>query len=173
MTVTYENWVNEDWQDISKMFYTYDNNDYLINDLGQQWNNTTTSYINNHQVNYTNNSNGTIQQYIRQIWDADISSWTNQIRATYTYQGTANIEDFNNSIIITIYPNPTSDYINIQTNSTIKEVKIYDLNGRLKSEKTFNSENYNVDIRDLSSGFYLLQVYDENERITTKKILKQ
>jgi len=72
---------------------------------------------------------------------------------------------------ISIYPNPTSNVINIQINKTNNfSIKIYDVVGKqisiYKNQKT-------IDLSDFRSGIYLVKIIDlENNQTTVKKINK-
>lgn len=82
--------------------------------------------------------------------------------------------DYFNADFVSVYPNPTSDYFNIQINNYIGKlaVQLFDLNGRLIIEKTidnFNTEEQ-LSVKGLSSGMYLLKLNGENVS-STKKIV--
>ena len=75
----------------------------------------------------------------------------------------------------TIYPNPTSDFLNIKLRKDINEkdilgVSIYDLKGSLVSKNT----NYksNIDIKNLSKGSYVVKIEFLNYLISKKIIVK-
>jgi hypothetical protein len=70
---------------------------------------------------------------------------------------TASIEDPTNSII-TIYPNPTVDYITIQSTSEIQLIQVYSLNGTL----LLTSQENVISLANLATGSYVLQVNSEN-----------
>ena len=70
-----------------------------------------------------------------------------------------------------VYPNPSSSIVNLsaKTNSTINNIQITDLNGR--TVKSFNQNGVSqaqINISDLSSGMYILNVQTENGTGTTK-----
>lgn len=69
---------------------------------------------------------------------------------------------------ITLYPNPTSDKINVQTDLDIAEVYLLDLQG--KQLQTSNLKE--VDLSKLSSGIYLVKVKLKNNEIWTNKVIK-
>ncbi|WEK69510.1 MAG: T9SS type A sorting domain-containing protein [Candidatus Chryseobacterium colombiense] len=70
---------------------------------------------------------------------------------------------------IKVYPNPTSDYIHIDTKDKIKQIALYDVSGK-KISATLN--NNNIDLRGLPTGSYFLSL--ETERGTVvKKIIKK
>ncbi|NNF02536.1 MAG: T9SS type A sorting domain-containing protein [Bacteroidia bacterium] len=56
-----------------------------------------------------------------------------------------------------IYPNPTSDQINIETNEKITNIIIYDLRGNIVKQFSVSSKQYSVNVRSLASGKYFLQ----------------
>lgn len=70
---------------------------------------------------------------------------------------------------IKVYPNPTSDYINIDTKDKIRQVFLSDMSGK-KISVTLNSNT--IDLRALPTGAYFLTL--ETERGTVvKKIIKK
>lgn len=67
-----------------------------------------------------------------------------------------------------VYPNPTTDFVNINTTSDIKQVNIYDLQGRLISTQYSDR----VDLQNNQKGIYVLEVVTEQSK-HTQKIIKQ
>lgn len=93
----------------------------------------------------------------------------NRIRKiTNTTLGTTNEIVTNN--IIQIYPNPTTNFINISTKKKITSAEIYDINGR-QLLKTNNVEN-KISVENLPNGMYLLKLQLENGATKTEKIIK-
>ncbi len=63
--------------------------------------------------------------------------------------------------IITIYPNPTSDYLNLKLNCNIQEKEIQDISiYSLKGELVLKMKGYksNIDIKNLLKGTYILKI---------------
>ena len=90
----------------------------------------------------------------------------------FTLQEVLSIEDnlFQNSI--SIYPNPTSGkvYLNSNKEFDISSVEIFDLNGRnLRSYQELGGRDFLV-LHDIKSGVYLLRMYSDNA-VSTKKII--
>lgn len=71
-----------------------------------------------------------------------------------------------------ITPNPASDFVTIKTKLTINSVDILDLNGR-KVLNNLSLKNDKIDIRELSSGVYMLKINYKEGLSTTKKIIKK
>ncbi|WP_396147006.1 alpha-amylase family glycosyl hydrolase [Flavobacterium sp.] len=80
-----------------------------------------------------------------------------------------NIDNLEKQMVL--YPNPTSNYFKLNTNTT--QVEIYTITGQLV--KTFDKQNsnYNYSISELNNGIYLVKVVDENNYQQTIKIIKE
>lgn len=77
------------------------------------------------------------------------------------------VEDFViDENIFSIYPNPTTDFINLNLNkidiNSINEVKIFDINGVNILNQTNNITN-NIDVTSLNNGVYFIRI-DSNEK---------
>ena len=72
--------------------------------------------------------------------------------------------------VFSLYPNPAEDFIMFRNNNTLKEVRIFDIHGKIKmSCQTFYSK---IDIRGLLQGVYLLEVV-ENDTVFYSKFVKK
>ena len=67
-----------------------------------------------------------------------------------------------------IYPNPTSDFIQIETPENIKEVSIYSFLG----QKVMTSEATKIDIKSLNTGVYWVEIKTKNGS-TVHKVVKK
>ena len=67
-----------------------------------------------------------------------------------------------------VYPNPTSEIINIIGNGTIKGLRMYNMLGRMVYQEKGNVSSFNV--QNFTSGIYVLHI-ETNEATITKKIL--
>jgi hypothetical protein len=74
---------------------------------------------------------------------------------------------------ISIYPNPTNGQLHIVSSIlTVKNVKIYDLGGRVVEEQSFTSNpSYAIDLSRLDASLYFVEITTENGSIT-KRIVK-
>ncbi|MBP6455384.1 MAG: T9SS type A sorting domain-containing protein [Chitinophagaceae bacterium] len=89
----------------------------------------------------------------------------------YVYNNsTSSIEEINVKNKISIYPNPTTDFIEIISETPLKHFLISTILGR----KIMNSEitNNKINISNLPSGTYYLNVTDENMNSVTKQFIK-
>jgi len=79
---------------------------------------------------------------------------------------------------IFIFPNPTIDYVTVnmegfEFETGPRSYQLYDLQGRLLKQNTINQNETQIDLNDLSSSIYILQVYANNKILKTFKILKK
>jgi len=71
---------------------------------------------------------------------------------------------------ITLYPNPVSSELNINSDDAIQKVEVYNLTGALVNAQQGN--NNVVDMSNLANGSYLVKVHTEGS-VTTKIIIKK
>ncbi len=69
-----------------------------------------------------------------------------------------------------IYPNPVSNVIFIESEQAIKEIVIYTLLGQVVKQKYSINQKMDLDVSDLLSGSYIIQLLDENQNYLFKKI---
>ncbi|WP_255493770.1 PKD domain-containing protein [Myroides sp. WP-1] len=95
---------------------------------------------------------------------------------TYTYQDTITIENLSllkfDDANFTIYPNPTQDYLVVQTALTVT-FQIYDLAGKSISTVVNTHEGYyKLDVRHLAKGSYLLRIKTTNGQENYRFVVK-
>jgi hypothetical protein len=95
---------------------------------------------------------------------------------TNAYLGFDN-STINENEFIRIYPNPTSDLINIELSNIMHsdiELELFDITGRkIIARKSIKSQKHVMDISKLSSGIYLLNVLTDAVVIKSVKIIKE
>lgn len=87
----------------------------------------------------------------------------------YEYGSTLNVDSFEIENKFTIFPNPTSNVLNIKMQNGIKHAIIYNVQG----QKVLDSTSKNINVSNLSSGMYLLQIEDTNGARHTKRFIKK
>ena len=98
--------------------------------------------------------------------DPNFSQSSMVIDYVRVYQNTtASTEDvFANKF--SVYPNPSSDVLNIRTNEPIDKVELYNTIGQLIVAK----KTTNINISSINIGVYILKIYS-GKRIVTKKVM--
>ncbi|WPO93047.1 T9SS type A sorting domain-containing protein [Chryseobacterium sp. HR92] len=70
---------------------------------------------------------------------------------------------------VSIYPNPATDFIQINSPGTVKRVEIYDGTGKLIKTEINNSR---INVKGLTAGVYMVNVKAEGRNFTEKFIKK-
>jgi len=79
----------------------------------------------------------------------------------------------NDELRITVYPNPTTGELNIQSSTfKVQSVEIYDIMGKKQKSRRAEEQNVVMDISEFPSGVYFVKINTENGTIT-KKVIKQ
>ena len=74
---------------------------------------------------------------------------------------------------ITIHPNPTSSYVNVDGADEGSRFLVYDMSSRLILKTRISSENQVVDLSELEPSVYLAQVRDsEGNIVHTQRLAK-
>ena len=91
-------------------------------------------------------------------------------QATYMIDVTypAGVEDV--TMGTTIYPNPATDMININTSNNVQRVEIFNMQGQLVKVET--GEVTSVSVKDLANGMYTLKLTTDNGT-SMHKIIKK
>lgn len=71
--------------------------------------------------------------------------------------------------MISVYPNPTADFLNIKTDDKVKSILVYDMAGRAIDVKVADKT---VDVRNLETGAYLISIETSKGKSTEKFIKK-
>lgn len=83
----------------------------------------------------------------------------------------ANLDEVSQGVV-RLYPNPVNDQLTINTESTIEQVKIYSLNGRLVHESKPNVSLTSIDLDYLPKGVYSVEIQLENEVVLLERVVK-
>jgi hypothetical protein len=84
------------------------------------------------------------------------------------------LEDHAPNYEATIFPNPTSEVLNIKT-STFENVTytLYDAQGRLVMQDILSAEQTPIQVSQLAPGSYLLTLNNETQNLKTFQLIKQ
>ena len=67
-----------------------------------------------------------------------------------------------NSISFSVYPNPTSSFVNISFEKLTDPItlRVFDIRGRLINENVFSNKLVQVDMSNYANGIYILSFYN-------------
>jgi ubiquitin len=114
-------------------------------------------------------TNGTTDDSDDTFYDIKFLSWSGGKSGGFSYVRTTSnvlsVSDMNNKI--SIFPNPTSTYVQINANYHV--AKVFDITGK----QVIYSDSNPIDLSHLKSNIYLLQLLDEsNASLGTFKVIK-
>lgn len=75
-------------------------------------------------------------------------------------------------VLVKIYPNPTINFLNIETVSNLKSIELYDVNGRILEINKLNHNRAVFDFSKYKSGLYFVKITTE-EGSKIEKIIKE
>jgi hypothetical protein len=91
---------------------------------------------------------------------------------TFAYSRIRSLEVHGNVSDLSVYPNPSSDKLNIRDYTNVKEVVISDLNGRsVYQSASFSAGHGTIDIKHLVQGMYILKITRFNGELSKHKVL--
>ena len=111
----------------------------------------------------TNTSGATRTANVLISGDQGVSSKTIIVTQT-SVLGTNEAKTF----VTTLYPNPTSEILNIKSEQKISRIEVYDISGKLL--KSVDGKDKNVSVSSLNKGMYLIKLYTENGVVNSKFI---
>ena len=114
-------------------------------------------------------TNDTVLQRAGIYFDYNAPVQTNDAETTFA---TLNNPGFEHDNSIKVYPNPTNAVININCNSIIESVELYDIQGRILETRLENSNNVIFDISSKQNGIYFMKITSDNGS-KIEKIVKE
>lgn len=86
------------------------------------------------------------------------------------------IDDMTKNISLSVFPNPTSDFLTLSISDNIIEkisYQLYDLTGNLIESRDIQSDQSLIDMSKLSAAVYFIHILKGNERIQSFKVIKK
>ena len=80
-------------------------------------------------------------------------------------------KEFNN-ITVNVYPNPTNDIVNIETQETLQNYEVYNVLGQQLQKGNFNGNNQ-INLHGATAGTYFIKVTTTQGSTATVKVIKK
>ena len=117
-----------------------------------------------------NTPNGTEIPFTHQLTDGTHNFSEN---FTVLVVSTVGINE-NGQSLITIFPNPTTDFININLNNTMAtQAVIYDVYGKKINEEALTETDNRINVSELANGVYFIKIFNEGQIVSTTKFIKK
>jgi hypothetical protein len=95
----------------------------------------------------------------------------NMLFARMNGSGTTGVDESNEHSVITAYPNPAQDVIQLIAPASIEKIEIYNMTGGCVRDEKINSMQTSFDVSGLSEGCYTLQIELTNGRKEVQRIM--
>ncbi len=86
--------------------------------------------------------------------------------------GTSVSTDKFNKLNVNVYPNPTNDIVNIETQETLQNYEVYNVLGQQIQQGNFNSNNQ-INLHGATTGTYFIKVTTTQGSVATVKVVKK
>lgn len=117
------------------------------------------------EVNLQSNSDYSIQCANTGLWDA--ATGYNDLMQTVTIDSAASVNNLGETRILTVYPNPSKDYLIIELHEDVPgQLAIYDVSGKLILEID-PKLNEKIWVGNLKKGLYFIKSSDGNQIYST------
>ena len=109
------------------------------------------------------------------ITSSESGSISNGIQQPFEITNLLNVNQNTIDTKITMYPNPSIDYVTLKINGAIIHLKyyLYDSAGRLLTKKVITKNKTIINIKNLVTNSYLLKITKGNQILKTVKIIKK
>jgi hypothetical protein len=89
-----------------------------------------------------------------------------------TLQAATGIQNFNSGSF-EVYPNPSNGVVAVNSSNMISKITVINVLGEVVKSITADSKQVIVDLTDLKSNVYFLQITDAKNQTSIKKIVKE
>lgn len=172
LTITYQIWNNNLWQNWLKQSFSYDSQGFQISNTQELWNQSSNTWTNNSRTSNFNSSDGRILSYETQSWNSQTNLWVNSSKAVYEYNTIINSNSRITYKKLSTYPNPFTSEVKISLQSMEKsEVTISTSNGNTVDFRILNENENRIQLIHLQPGVYIITVR-QNGIVWTNQMIK-
>ena len=87
----------------------------------------------------------------------------------YEYNSTLGLDNVEAISSLKLYPNPTSSILNIESNESIKQIRLFNVLGK----EILKTKSKTIDVSKLNQGIYLIEIEGDNYQTIIKRIIKK
>lgn len=125
-------------------------------------------------------TNGNVSYSVGQTLYTTITGTTGSVaqgvQQPFEIQTVLGAENFNINLQLSVYPNPTTNWLQLDIKNYSFEklgYQVFDSNGKLVLQSKISTETTTINMENLSTNIYLLKVLDNNKEMKTFKIIKK
>jgi len=128
----------------------------------------------------TSGTNGNVSYSVGQIVyttnTGSTGSVAQGVQQPFEIQTVLGAENFNINLQLAVYPNPTTNWLQLEvknTDFTNLSYQLFDLNGRMILNQKITTETSTISMEQLPAAIFLLKVVNNNKEVKTFKIIKK
>jgi hypothetical protein len=163
-------WFTSEYRNVDRWLYSYVNGnqtEFII----QEWNSSADVWENKYRHLKTYDANDNEIEFIYQSWNTDATpnDWRGFLRIV-TYWSLPEVlssNQFHEKPRLLIYPNPASEFLNINSDEAVNSVTLFNLQGK---QIMFQKNQTTLNVSQLESGMYIAKI-DCGNHVEAKKVL--
>ena len=70
---------------------------------------------------------------------------------------------------VKVYPNPATSVLNIESNKTIRQIRVFNVLGK----EILKTTSKVIDVSQLNQGIYLIEIEEDNNQTIIKRFVKK
>lgn len=119
---------------------------------------------------FTLNPNDSIFVAFALIGGSSLSDIQNSAdHAQSTYDNIIGVDEIVNEQNFSLYPNPTSNWINVTTGFEIEKIQVKNILGEI----IMTSKNHQLNLESLTNGIYFVEVYNKTKKYVKKVVVSR
>ena len=179
-TAVKSEWEAGAWSLKGKHEYTYDSNNNKISDTWLTWDAGTSSWNNTSRLEWTYNGFDQPLTHFSRTWDEVGSNWVfadGDFLKRFHYQSynPNSVATVKEAVSVSSWPQPATDQLNFNlTDRNLSDgtVLLSDLQGRVvKTQPLQSGTQQTINVTDIPSGYYVLNILAGTERYTTRVLI--
>lgn len=91
----------------------------------------------------------------------------------FEYGIASSLQNIIDNSTLKIFPNPVQNQLFIESETMIEEVMIYNSIGQPVRQISNSNTQFQIDVSELSNGFYIIEIRQSNGQSMTKQFIKQ
>ena len=134
-----------------------------------------TWFVNNEEIANEQDLNYTFTNIGAYIFSVEATNGFCADTATFTVQVTDSTIGINqlNANLVTLFPNPTQDFVQIQSSHLLNNIQIFDLQGKMVfNQSVKNTTGQLIEVSNLNNGLYQVIITDEFKNRISKRFQK-
>ena len=118
----------------------------------------------------------TVGQEVYTTYTGTTGSVAQGVQQPFEIQTVLGADNFNINLQLAVYPNPTTNWLQLEVRNTDfsnLSYQLFDLNGKMILNEKITAETSSIQMERLPAAIFLLKVVNNNKEVKTFKIIKK